>query len=99
MIKVLLGLAFVSGSSWIQAAELDPEPLRVWNEYIAGADQKIKLRLNGQLPFLWTDESAERKRRVLAGETVIAPVIANGSKNAALGLIHDWMGAMFIPNT
>ncbi|HKE24490.1 MAG TPA: hypothetical protein VKB88_19135 [Bryobacteraceae bacterium] len=99
MIKVLLGLAFVSGSSWIQAAVLDPETLRAWDEYIAGADQKIKLRLNGQLPFLWTDESAERKRRVLAGETVIAPVIPNGSKIAAQGLIHDWMGAMFIPNT
>lgn len=100
MIRVLLGLVFVleGTSAFLQGAVLNAETLRAWRAYVATADARMKPRLTGQLPFLWTDESAERRRRVLAGQTVIAPAIGDGFKNVPQGLIHHWIGAVFIPN-
>ena len=46
--------------------------------------------------FLWTDDAADRASRVRAGQTVI-----DGNEGKPLveindGLIHDWVGALFI---
>lgn len=101
MIKVLVAIAFVleGTSGFIRGAVLEEVTLRAWNDYVAAADAGMKPRLTGHLPFLWTDESSERRRRVLEGETVVAPAIPNGFKNVPQGLIHHWIGAVFIPNT
>ena len=101
MIKALVSLLFVSEGTLavVQGAVLNPDTLRAWTEYVAAADAHMKPRLTGKLPFLWTDESAERRRRVLEGQTVIAPVLAGGFKSVPQGLIHHWIGAVFIPNT
>lgn len=101
MRKTLLGLALVLGGTPVsmQGAVLQPETLRAWREYVAAADLRMKARVNGQIPFLWTDESPERRRRVFAGNTVIAPVVGGGYINVADGLIHHWIGAIFIPHT
>jgi hypothetical protein len=100
MIKVLVGLAFVLEGTlaFVQGAVLNADTLRAWREYVAAADSRMKPRLTGQLPFLWTDESPERRRRVLAGQTVIAPLVGDGFKSVPQGLIHHWIGAIFIPN-
>jgi hypothetical protein len=47
--------------------------------------------------FLWVDEEADRTARVRAGEIVVAPVGQN-PKKVPSGLIHDWVGAVFLPN-
>jgi hypothetical protein len=89
-------LALTGGSPSLIGAVLDPDALRAWNEYVAGADLRIQPRLRGELPFLWTDESAERGRRLRSGMTVVAPVISNGFKSVHNALIHHWIGAVFI---
>jgi hypothetical protein len=96
---IVLTLALNAGSPFLAAAALDPEALKVWSEYIAAADLRMQPRLRGQVPFLWTDESVDRRRRVSGGETVIAPIVANGSQNAPNALIHHWIGAVFIPHS
>lgn len=100
MKKALLSLTLVlNGTSIVvYAAVLEQETLRAWREHIAAADLRIAARSSSQIPFLWTDESPERRRRVLAGEIVVAPVLGSGCKNVPGGIIHDWMGAIFIPN-
>jgi hypothetical protein len=95
---IVLTLALNAGSPFLAGATLDPEALRVWNDYVTAADLRMQPRLRGQVPFLWTDESADRRRRVDAGETVIAPIAIDGFKNAPNALIHHWIGAVLIPH-
>jgi len=54
-------------------------------------------RLHGS--FLWVDEEPDRLRRVRAGEILVSPIGREVPNPVPKGLIHDWIGATFIPNT
>jgi hypothetical protein len=82
----------------IRAAELQPAAMQAWDSYNKRVDARLQVRVDGQKPFLWTDESADRRARVLRGEVVVAPVTGHGTYPVPNGLIHDWIGAAFIPN-
>lgn len=58
----------------------------------------MERRLDPGKTFLWIDESPERLARVRSGEIVVSPVAAQNPKRVPAGLIHDWIGASFIPN-
>jgi hypothetical protein len=81
-----------------QAAELQPATLEAWNAYLREVALRVEQRIANNQPFLWTDESPDRAARVRRGEAVIAPVTGHGTKSVPNGLIHDWIGAIFIPN-
>jgi hypothetical protein len=97
--KLLLSTALmaVSAPGISRAAELKPETVKAWKDYIRDADLRMQDRLGTRPPFLWTDESADRQFRLLRGEVVVAPVVKHGTQNIPNGLIHDWIGAVFIP--
>jgi hypothetical protein len=78
-------------------AELKNETLRTWDDYIETSIVRMQehARPNGQ--FLWVDEIPQRDRQLRAGEILIAPVGEQVPKHVASGLIHDWIGAAFIP--
>jgi hypothetical protein len=80
------------------AAELTNETLQAWQDYIRSAHSGMEERLHGRLPFLWVDESVERRRRVRAGEVLVSPVSDHSPIRVPKGLIHDWIGATLIPN-
>jgi hypothetical protein len=80
------------------AAELTNETLQAWQDYIRSANSGMEERLHWRLPFLWVDESADRSRRVRAGEVLVSPVGDHSPIRAPKGLIHDWIGATLIPN-
>ena len=79
------------------AAELQSGTLTAWNEYVRQADLRLQQRAATGLPFLWMDESPDRAARVRRGEIVIAPAVGRGTEGVAHGLVHDWVGAIFIP--
>ena len=81
----------------LRAAELQPVTLIAWNAYLHEADVRLQERAAGRQPFLWMDESPDRAARVRRGETVIAPVVGHGTEGVPNGLVHDWIGAVFIP--
>jgi hypothetical protein len=54
-------------------------------------------RLMGKSPFLWVDEDPMTRRRVNSGEIVITPVGSTHPLSVPRGLIHHWVGAVFIP--
>jgi hypothetical protein len=58
----------------------------------------MQTRLEGSKPFLWVEEAADRARRVKLGEIVVAPLAGRETESAPNGLIHDWIGVVFIPN-
>ena len=101
VISVLAGLVIMAGTlpKPAGAAELQASTIKAWNDYIRSADIQMQGRLDGRQPFLWTDESPDQRLRVRRGEVVVAPVVGQGTRSVPNGLIHDWRGAIFIPNT
>jgi len=81
----------------VRAAELQPDTLIAWNAYVKKADLHMQERAASGLPFLWMDESGDRAARVRRGEVVVAPVVGQGTEGVPHGLVHDWIGAIFIP--
>jgi hypothetical protein len=86
---LLLSAAFPS-----QGAELKQETIDAWDQYLAAANASMLERAQGR--FLWADESADRLRRIRAGEVVVSP-LGHGPQAVPGGLIHHWIGAAFIP--
>jgi hypothetical protein len=80
------------------AATLDPSTEAAWDTYISAATLRMEHRLASGNCFLWVDESPERLARVKAGEIVISPGEQRSPVPVPSGLIHDWLGAVFIPN-
>ena len=83
----------------LTACDLQSETLKAWREYVRNADVRMQTRLDRHMPFLWIDESADRRRRTGQGEVVVEPVISHGITRVPGGLIHDWIGGIFIPRS
>jgi hypothetical protein len=89
------GLAPAFGADLINA-ELKPRTLEAFNDYMRKAEARIEKQ--AQSPeFLWVDGTADRKRQTLGGSVLAQPFAGSGDVEIADGLIHDWIGAVFIP--
>jgi hypothetical protein len=93
----LIPLLTVLFPAAINAASLEPTTLEEWESYIASANTRLEQRLSPGNDFLWVDEVPNRLARVRAGEIVVSPVGPQNPKKVHSGLIHDWVGAAFIP--
>jgi len=82
----------------LKAAELKPESVKAWDAYLRAAKMRIEERARGQRPFLWVDENPDRVRRVREGEVLVEPVGGFSPHDVPHGLIHDWVGAVFVPS-
>jgi hypothetical protein len=80
-----------------RATELREETLKVWDEYVHTANVRMERRVRGDSAFLWIDEVPGRAQRVREGQIVVAPADHGSLQKVAHGLIHDWVGAVFIP--
>jgi len=96
-VSLLLALLLIPVARPLHAAELQADTLTAWNAYLQNADLRVQERAAGLQPFLWVDESPDRAARVRHGEVVVAPVVGHGAEVVPHGLIHDWIGAIFIP--
>jgi hypothetical protein len=86
-------LLLVSGAQCASPADLKAATVEAFDRYIGQTEQ----HLNTRKSFLWADESPDRNRRVRKGEVVVEPTGANPLVDVTDGLIHDWVGAVFIP--
>lgn len=94
--KLAITVLMFTGS--LTAAELKSTTLDAWQQYIDAAKLRMQSRLKPGAQFLWTDQDPERAERVRQGDIEVAPLIGHGWKSVPGGLIHDWIGAAFIPN-
>ena len=93
---VMLGyLGCLVAPSLCHGAELKQDTLFYWDAYVDAARPQ---QMASQTPFLWVDQKPERLQRVRDGEIVVSSVGKENPKPVALGLIHDWVGAAFLPN-
>lgn len=79
------------------AADLKPETLSAWERYIAQVDARVKTAANSEGAFVWSGEDADRMQRLQRGEIVAAQVQDVNAPPVPHGLIHDWVGAVFVP--
>jgi hypothetical protein len=91
-------LTLIPALSIAPAAELTPETIRAWNKYVQTVDARMKARADSTRPFLWIDEVPARCQRVRDGEVVVASLDGNVAHGVPHGLIHAWIGAVFIPH-
>lgn len=90
-------LLVLAGSMASKAAELNPETLKAWNKYIQAENSRLA-ECSHTSSFLWSDQSPERIRRLRNGEILVVPVGEN-PRSVPHGLIHHWVGAVFLANT
>jgi len=96
--STFIAIVLTAGAAQVtRAADLQPATLTAWNAYVEEADSHAQERASGHLRFFWMDESPDRASRVRRGEVAVAPVVGRGSEDVPHGLIHDWIGAIFIP--
>ncbi len=79
--------------------QLKPQTLESFSAYIRDAEAEMEKTLDGHSQFLWTDTSAERARQVRAGQILAQFFSGEGPVKVPDGLIHDWIGAVYIPAT
>jgi hypothetical protein len=78
--------------------DLKPETTEAFDRYIAATDTRNQPRWSGE-HFLWFDDSPAIRQRLLAGEVVAQPIQGNGVVTLPGGLVQDWIGAVFVPDT
>ncbi len=79
--------------------QLKQETLAAFQSYVHDAEAKMRPSLDGAATFLWSDDDADRLRRVRKGEILAQPWSDQLPARVPSGLIHDWIGAVFIPGT
>lgn len=81
-----------------KAMDLKPVTLQAWGAYVHSAQMRMEAHLDGHCPFLWVEERPDLLERVRGGEVLAEAVDGNSPRSVPHGLIHDWIGAVFIPN-
>jgi len=82
----------------IIAADLKSETISHWEEYVSAVDAKNGLHLTPRAEFLSSDLIPGQIAKLRDGEIAVSPAEAHIPVKIPAGLIHDWVGAAFIPN-
>jgi len=93
---VLALFALVSAPASSMGNDLKEQTLTAWDGYVSTTCSRAEARAK-ESPFLRIDDTPERRLQVRAGETTVWRERAGHSAKVPHGLIHDWMGAVFIP--
>jgi hypothetical protein len=78
---------------------LQPRTVEEFDAIAHRVETTLQERWNGKQPFLSLDENPSERAKVLQGELWIQPGSPDNPISIYDGLVHDWVGAVFIPNT
>lgn len=92
----LLGVAFLAAPVTSRGAELKQETLRSWDAYVQTANARL---LAGPSPIISANKGPDERRQLQAGEILVLAGAQRNPKPVPSGLIHDWVGVAFIPDT
>ncbi len=82
----------------VLSTELKAPTVKAFEAYMRTAETRLEKQASAEAEgFLWVDGSPDRKRLVQQGNAVAEPLVRKGDVEVADGLIHDWVGAVFIP--
>jgi hypothetical protein len=103
--SMLLIVTFLARPEIAGATQLKAETLDAFDRYVQRSENAISASDAGGAPFLWIDRlPADRRAAALSqlrrGEVVIEPLetLSDGKVvSVPAGMIHDWIGTVFIP--
>jgi hypothetical protein len=87
----------IFGACDAAATDLQPATLAAFEKYVATTEKRLENEVRQNKGAIWLDSRPGLRERVRAGEILVQPAKGNGETSVPSGLIHDWMGAMFIP--
>jgi hypothetical protein len=88
-------LAFLLlAASACAAAELKPETVHAFDKYVHETEARLA---SEKTPFLWTDRAPDRLQKIKQGQAVVEAYNGKGNVGVPAGVIHDYIGAIFIP--
>ncbi len=93
----ILIVLLLATPSILQATDLYQQTSKAWDNYIQQTNSQMEQRLAGS-HLLWIDDAPGRRERVHRGEILVEPTAENSPGKVPQGLIHDWLGAVFIPD-
>lgn len=79
----------------LEAVQPKQDTLRAWDDYIRSLKLTMAKRASGEAPFLEIYETPGATRRLQRGEVIVNN---HDPRKVPHGLIHHWIGAMFLPN-
>ena len=97
-LRIAVTLILLPLSTWAGPITLKPETVAAWDSYLAAAHAAMQARLQPGAHFLWLDEQPDRAEHVRTQGPYILPADPHIPKKVPSGLIHDWLGAGFLPN-
>ena len=80
------------------AVELKSRTVQAFDNYIRGVESRLDRELKSS-SFLWSDGSPGRAERARQGEVLAESVTGKNPQEVQGGLVHDWIGSVFIPGT
>ena len=93
-----LALSLVSFSPPAVGADLAPETIAAWDEYVKVVSTRSQKPVEPGTPFLSIDQVPGQAARLRAGEIIVTPAGPQMPLKVPRGLIHHWAGASFIPS-
>jgi hypothetical protein len=81
------------------STKLKARTVREFDRYAQTVEQQLSTRWQGQRAFLAISDVSSDLESVMRGDLLIRPASADNPVHISDGLIHDWLGAVFIPNT
>jgi len=96
--QVIFALLGVSRLSAQFVVTLQPQTIRDFDAYAGKVEQQLSSRWRGAQRFLSIEDDPNAIQNVLIGEIVIRPGAPQSPVSVTNGLIHDWVGTVFIPN-
>ena len=76
--------------------KLELETLEAFQTYVRSTESVLQKRDNGEKPFLWINEDPKQREKARQGNIVVHQF--EGDTIAVTGgLVHDWVGVMFVP--
>lgn len=93
---VLALFVLMSAPAQSVANDLKEQTLAAWDGYVNSACARAVARAK-ESPFLQIDDVTGRRLQVRAGETTVWRESGGYPARVPHGLIHDWMGSVFVP--
>lgn len=91
--KIWFPLLLLMPAGGLITVELSRPTVEAFDRYVRTAEA----RLQSAQSSLWTEASAERTKQVREGRVLAEPWSGAGDTGIPGGLIHDWVGAVFLP--
>ncbi len=84
-------------SQTANVVQLKPRTLQAFEDYIREAETGMEPSLHGDSAFLWSDGNSERAHGLRQGQIVAQLWAGDAPVKVPNGLIHDWIGAVYVP--